>query len=83
MTVNYGLVSFLKAVRRCRAEIREDVAAGIVPADVESFSALHDHVDANEYGGGTGTFDASDEACEFWNRVQGAVDRWIKAGMPS
>ena len=29
--------------------VDEDIAAGRVPADVASFVALHDHVDANEY----------------------------------
>src|ERR1700689_1185126 len=29
--------------------ITEDMQRGAVPADVRDFSALHDHVDANEY----------------------------------
>ncbi len=31
------------------SEISKDIAAGKVPAGVGSFTALHDHVDANEY----------------------------------
>ena len=30
-------------------EINKDIADGIVPRDVASFSALHDYVDANMY----------------------------------
>jgi hypothetical protein len=69
-----------QAVGRAKAEILRDVAAGLVPETVASFAELHDHVDANCYGGGTETFDGSDAACAFWNRVQSAVDRWIKRG---
>lgn len=70
-------------VERCKREILEDIRAGRHPQTVASFSELHDHVDANEYGGATeGEFDGSDEACAFWNRVQNDVDAWLKAGRP-
>jgi hypothetical protein len=36
--------------RRAQAEIRADVLAGHVPADVPDFAALHDYTDANVYG---------------------------------
>jgi hypothetical protein len=39
------------AIERSKAEILEDIASGIVPSTVTSFSDLHDYVDANEYGG--------------------------------
>jgi hypothetical protein len=39
------------AIERSKAEILEDIAAGVVPNTVSSFSELHDYVDANEYGG--------------------------------
>ena len=39
------------AIERSKAEILEDIDAGIVPNTVSSFSQLHDYVDANEYGG--------------------------------
>jgi hypothetical protein len=45
------------AVERGQAEILADVAAGVVPHDVASFAALHDHVDANTYGGLAEMFD--------------------------
>jgi hypothetical protein len=67
-------------VERCQLEILEDVARGRVPATVRSFAQLHDHVDANDYGGGCEDYDDSDATCRFWNRVQNAVDAWIKAG---
>ena len=39
------------AIERSKAEILEDIAQGVVPGTVSSFSELHDYVDANEYGG--------------------------------
>lgn len=36
---------------RAKREILQDVIAGRVPADVAGFGDLHNHVDANEYGG--------------------------------
>ena len=39
------------AIERSKAEILEDIAAGVVPGTVSSFSELHEYVDANEYGG--------------------------------
>jgi len=41
----------LRTAARMKAEILQDIADGVVPADVGSFSELHDHVDANCYGG--------------------------------
>lgn len=67
----------LRAIR----EVKRDVRNGTVPADVKDFSALHSHVDANYYGGAfEKPFDGSDEAHAFWNKVQQAVDKWIKVG---
>lgn len=83
-------------VERMKREVKEDVAAGRVPADVGSFSELHDHVDANEYGGFCedeladawiehfGGRDADegmpDAFIAFMNDAQNAVDAWIKEG---
>tara|TARA_R100000306_G_scaffold28831_1_gene31865 strand:+ start:363 stop:650 length:288 start_codon:yes stop_codon:yes gene_type:complete len=39
------------AIERSKMEILDDMSSGIVPTTVSSFSELHDHVDANEYGG--------------------------------
>jgi hypothetical protein len=64
------------AVERGKREILADVRAGRVPADVEDFSALHDHVDANEYGGLCDDF--GECSTDFANRVQDALDAWIR-----
>jgi hypothetical protein len=75
---------FRAAVSRAKFEIREDIAAGRVPAAVCGFASLHDYVDANGYGGAfEGDFDASDDGLYFWNAVQSAVDAWLKAGRPA
>jgi hypothetical protein len=69
-------------------EVQADINAGIVPKDVRTFASLHNHVDANKYGGAFDwpalVGDISDEAylqahCEFWNDVQAGVDRWLRA----
>lgn len=68
-------------IERAKREVIEDVRAGRVPVGVRSFSELHDHVDANHYGGAfESEWDGSDAGCAFWNRVHDAVDGWIKAG---
>lgn len=77
------------SVARAKREILEDIAAGYVPRDVASFSELHDYRDANEYGGlcedgdhfgaYAWTLEETDP-CLFANKVQDAVDEWIKAG---
>lgn len=61
------------------AMVGSDIAAGIVPAAVASFSALHDYVDANEYVlqamPGIADDFASESAAELCNAVTGEVDR--------
>lgn len=51
-------------VARMKREIDADIAAGMVPAAVTSFCALHDWVDANGYGGlcEEGAFEALEAA---------------------
>lgn len=41
----------LRAISRAKREILDDMDSGRVPRDVQTFADLHDHVDANEYGG--------------------------------
>lgn len=65
-------------IDRAKREIVEDVLAGRVPCSVKSFAELHDHVDANGYGGAFEAADPNDT--EFWNAVQDAADSWIKSG---
>lgn len=38
-------------VIRMKDEIRRDIKAGVVVPQINSFSELHNYVDANEYGG--------------------------------
>lgn len=68
-------------VERAKAEILADIDEGRVPATVHTFSELHDHVDANEYGGLNAETDP-----ELWiplgNAVQAEVDVWLRAGRP-
>lgn len=77
------------AIAAVKEELREDVRAGVIPADVPDFSTLHDYVDANMYGGEAtdALYDAvpdhdSDEVSPYAgiNAMQTAVDDWIKAG---
>lgn len=76
----------LQALERAKREILADMVAGTVPKTCASFSELHDYVDANGYGGAfeDSCFDAPDFDCmpedriDFWNRVQDAVDQWLK-----
>ena len=71
-----------ETIERAKLEILAEVRGGRIPVTVQSFSELHDYVDANGFGG------AFDEALfpeidiDFWNAVQDAVDVWIKAGAP-
>lgn len=72
-------------IEQTKQEIRDDIELGVVPADIAAFSDLHDHVDANTYGGvcdENGPWaDAYDEdGIAAINEVQDAVDAWIKAG---
>jgi hypothetical protein len=62
-------------------EIAYDVSDGIVPDDIESFSALHDHVDANDYATQVvPQGDLSwDDYLELLNTVESEVDRRLKA----
>lgn len=65
-----------------------DVRRGTIPRGVPSFSALHDYVDANCYGGLCEAFyellveycGGESEAIGFINAAQTQVDQWIKAG---
>ncbi len=74
------------ATWRAIDEVRQDIKSGIVPNTVRSFSELHDHVDANGYGGAffwpclpsDGDDIYQDEFLKFWNAVQNAVHRWVK-----
>jgi hypothetical protein len=85
-----------ESIERMKKKIIEDVNNGIVPADCPSFSALHDFVDANCYGGFceddelqslVDYFGGRDEnegmpdaLMDYLNEAQNSIDLWIKAG---
>ena len=83
-------------VSRMKLDVMHDVAANVVPRDVESFGDLHDYVDANCYGG-LCEYEVSDALIEMFggrdqdegmpqdmvdliNEAQGAVNQWIIDG---
>lgn len=89
------MTTHAELAERMKAEILADVASGVVPASVASFSELHDYVDANLYGGTEALLEAldadapdTDEGhsaalvafCDLANPAIDAVDAWIKAG---
>jgi len=85
-----------ESIENMKQEILEDVKSGRVPADCPSFSALHDYVDANcyggfceddvmqallnHYGGRDENEGMSDELMNYFNEAQNSIDRWIKEG---
>lgn len=85
-----------ESIERMKKEIIEDIKAGRVPADCQSFSSLHDHVDANCYGGFcedklmealTKHFGGDDKEkglpdalMNYLNDAQNSIDHWIKEG---
>ncbi len=75
-----------QTIRHAKAEIISDAKNGTVPATVSSFAELHDHVDANGYGGAfdwpivSDTKMLADEHTAYWNTVQDALDAWIRRG---
>ena len=85
-----------ESIERMKQEIIDDIKSGQVPADCPSFSALHDYVDANCYGGFCEEaemqalmdhFGGLDEdegmpaaLIDYLNETQNSIDRWIKEG---
>lgn len=85
-----------ESVERMKQEIIKDVKTGQVPDDCPTFSALHDHVDANEYGGFCedgmmaamiehfGGRDENegmpDKMMDYLNEAQNTIDLWLKDG---
>ncbi len=85
-----------KTVERMKREVLDDVKLGQVPSTVKTFAELHNHVDANEYGGFCedkftdaliehfgGLNEETgmpQEMLDFINSAQNALDTWIKEG---
>ena len=68
-----------RCIEKGKQEILRDIAAGLVPNDVNDFQDLHDYVDANEYGG----IDLGVMTIEEANRVQDGLHYWLAAGRPA
>lgn len=71
---------YLERYTRAQREILQDVREGIVPATVSCFSDLHDHVDANKYGGFTEDGYQISHEWEFECYVQHNLSIWIQGG---
>ncbi|CAM3373235.1 MULTISPECIES: hypothetical protein [Cupriavidus] len=81
------------AIELGKAQIRQEIASGRIPPTVKTFSALHDYVDANEFGGLCAddgdlprlfprvTESDAEAFCEAANQVQQALDTWLASGM--
>lgn len=74
-----------EVIERMKREILADIEAGTVPATVRSYSELHDHVDANGYGGAFEHDELIDtpaweEFIDQINRCQTVVDTWLRTG---
>jgi hypothetical protein len=52
-----------EVVARAIGEMKDDIEDGVLPRSVASFAELHDHVDANGYGGAFDFDVLSGEAC--------------------
>ncbi|WP_216917177.1 hypothetical protein [Nocardia noduli] len=64
-------------------EILEDIAGGIVPETVRTYSELHDWVDANTYAAELVTeFEKTHDWLDFINDATDRVDVWLRAGRP-
>lgn len=70
------------AVAAVKIGVRSDQAAGIVPANVTTFSALHDYVDANTYAGFCTPGHRDDWSTDDLITVQEAVQEWLEATAP-
>jgi hypothetical protein len=72
------------AINDCKQEILRDLATGdTIAAPVGSFADLHDHVDANEYGGFCDPTRRADWSMDDVRLVHDALDAWLRAGADS
>lgn len=86
-----GEAHLSRVVGIAKEEIFRDMVKGYVPLDVPDFATLHDYRDANMYGDldhecqvasrdGQWPETEDDKCVDFWNRLQDALDKWIKEG---
>jgi hypothetical protein len=78
---------FATIVSTMKAQILDDIHEGTVPADVKTYSQLHDYVDANMYGNWENL--APIENDEQWDalttvvgQAQDTVNEWLAQGRP-
>jgi hypothetical protein len=72
------------AAQICR-EVLQDIADGVLPADIGRFSELHDHVDANMYADElivARQHLSSHDFIDFIGPVQDVVTGWLQAERP-
>ena len=68
-------------IDRAKAEVIEDVKAGIVPTTITRAYELHDYVDANMYGGMCDENFPEDVATDTtMEEMFLALDAWIRTG---
>lgn len=67
--------SRLEIIERAKAEIIDDILNGILPVMPTSFQELHEHVDANCYGGFCEDNATTDY--EFIWEIQEELDAWL------
>lgn len=71
-------------VVQMKVEITDDIAAGIVPEAVATFSELHNFVDANTYAlDHVATLAKSRDWIEFVNDASYQIDVWLRAHRPA
>ena len=72
-------------VRRIKSDVHAFIRDGVIPANVGSFSELHDYLDANTLGDTEDIADQMEwvESLETCNQAFAQVDAWLKAGRPA
>lgn len=73
-------------VELAKDQILWDIKTGVIPADISSFSELHDHCDANARYLGKVADDLMDQGmtvlCDGGTAVIEELDKWLSAGRP-
>jgi hypothetical protein len=76
--MNSEKTEFKKRFEQAKTEILKDIEIGVLPNNINSFYNLHKYVDANWYGGFCAEDYQPSENFEFENKVQSAIDKWLK-----
>lgn len=78
--MNEEQIKFEKHIEQAKTEILEDIESKLVPKNINCFEDLHLYVDANYYGGLCDENYVISEDFVFENKLQGAIDKWLKGG---